>query len=90
VADILRAVPVSRRALEMKFQRHLGHSPHEAIWRAHVAHAQQLLVETDLNAMQVAVRSGFASASALASVFKRRVGMTPMTYRRRHRTGEAE
>lgn len=85
VDTILETIPISRRSLEMKFHRDLGCTPHEAIWRTHLDRARQLLVETDLTILDVALRSGFRSPSALSTLFKRRTGLTPRQYRRRHR-----
>jgi LacI family transcriptional regulator len=85
VEDILEQVPISRRSLELKFARDLDCTPHEAIWEAHMRRACSLLVETDLTILDVALRSGFRSPSALSTLFKRRTGLTPREYRRRHR-----
>jgi LacI family transcriptional regulator len=87
VADILKAVPVSRRALEQRFRKHVGRTLQEEIWRTHTERALRLLRETDWPLMDVAVSSGFSSLAHLSRTIRRAAGVTPTLYRRRHRTG---
>ena len=47
--------------------------------------AKKLLTTTDLGLQEVAERSGFRTASALANLFKQRTGLTPRSYRAEHR-----
>jgi transcriptional regulator GlxA family with amidase domain len=47
-----------------------------------VAHAQQLLATGDLNVLDVAMQSGFGSASRFYEAFKQVCGTTPLAYRR--------
>jgi LacI family transcriptional regulator len=82
VSDVTTAVLVSRRMLERKFIRILNRSPREEILRAHLARAKSLLVTTNQQVLQVALDSGFPSASKLSAVFKRETGVSPTVYRR--------
>ena len=69
---MVRAVPLSRRALEMRFRHALGRTVHAEIQRVHVERARMLLVTTDLPMPKVAQSSGFANADyALASTWGR-------------------
>ncbi len=85
VADVVRHSAVSRRALEIRFQRSLGRSIRGEIQRVRLARTRQLLVETDLPAWKVAEAAGFASLSYASKVFHREVGVTLGRYRRQHR-----
>jgi LacI family transcriptional regulator len=85
VRDVLAATTISRRSLENRFRRYFSRSLHEEIWRVHFDRAKQLLTTTDLGLQDVAERSGFRTASALANLFKQRTGLTPRTYRAEHR-----
>lgn len=85
VADVLRAVPVARRALERRFRKWLQRSLSEEIRRVHVMRSRQLLVGTDLPLAQVARQSGFHDGRQLSVVFRRETGMTPSTFRQRFR-----
>ena len=85
VEDILRAVPMSRRALERRFHNVLGRTPAAEIRRVHVDRARRLLAETDLPIPDVASASGFGSPEYLAVVFKAETGLSPLRYRSRVR-----
>jgi LacI family transcriptional regulator len=85
VRDVLRAVSLSRRALERRFQRALHHSLGEEIRRVHLERAKTLLARTDLPTPEVAVRSGFSNAKHLATMFHAQLGLTPLAYRRQFR-----
>jgi LacI family transcriptional regulator len=81
VADLLRAVPLSRRVLEQRFRRLLGRTPREEILQVRLARVRQLLSETDLPLYQIAERAGFEHAEYLSVVFKRETGQMPSAFR---------
>lgn len=81
VGDVLRAVPLSRRVLEQRFQRLLGCTPREEILRMRLSRVKQLLGETDLPLYLVAERTGFEHVEYLSVVFKRETGRTPSAWR---------
>ncbi len=81
VSDVLRAVPLSRRVLEQRFQRLLGCTPREEILHVRLARVKQLLGETDLPLYVVAERTGFEHGEYLSVVFKRETGRTTRAWR---------
>lgn len=83
VADIVQAVLISRRALELRFRKAIGRTLHAEIRRVRLERASRLLVETDMPITQVAAASGFGRASYLAQAFSQAFGSTPARYRRR-------
>lgn len=83
VPDVVAAAPIGRRTLEKLFKVHLGRTPLEEIRRVRISQAQQLLATTDLPLEGVASRSGFGSASWLATTFSQEIGVTPGEYRSR-------
>jgi LacI family transcriptional regulator len=87
VNDVLREVPLSRRQLERRFRARLGRSILDEITRCRVDRAKQLLVETELTLPQVALASGFRSASYFSVVFAEQEGTTPGAYRERVTVG---
>lgn len=87
VSDLLREVSLSRRVLESRFLKHLGHTPHEEIERAKIARVKRLLSETDLSLSVIARRTGFSSEYYLSVAFKRIVKQPPSAYRRTARVG---
>jgi len=87
VEDVLRVVPLSRRALEIRFRHTLGRSPGEEIRRLRIERAKRMLVETDAAMAGVALASGFSSANQLCETFRREAGVSPTRYRRQFRAG---
>ncbi len=85
VDDVLREVPISRRALEMNFKALLGRSPQQQVFHAHLDLAKKLLTTTDLPVSTVAERSGFSSASVMSLIFLRATKLRPGQYRRQFR-----
>jgi LacI family transcriptional regulator len=87
VDDVLDAIPLSRRTLEMRFRTKLGRSPAEEIRRVRIERAKRLLVETDAGMASVAQASGFSSANQLCETFRREAGVSPTRYRKQFRAG---
>jgi len=86
VDDILKAVRITRRVLERRFQRLLGRTPHEEILHVKLARVRQLLAETDLPLYQIAERTGFQHVEYLSVSFKRELGVTPRRFRGQSRS----
>lgn len=89
VAQVLEAVPLSRRALETRFQRLLRRTPHDEIVRVQIERAKQLLAETDLPLKAVATRIGLHHAEYFSVLFRRVTGQPPGQYRRENRRAPA-
>lgn len=89
VEQILKHVPMSRRALERGFVRNIGRTIHQEILRVRLERAKSLLATTELKTPDIAERCGLGSAAMLANVFRRELRMTPTEYRRAERTGGA-
>ena len=89
VRDVAEKVPVSRSVLQRRFQSVLGRSVHNEIVRVQLRRAQALLKETDLSVRTIAEKAGFKHPEYMAAVFKHRVGVTPVQYRRRYQVTES-
>ncbi len=87
VADVARAVPLSRRILEKRFRQMLNHTLHDEIMFVRLARVKQLLVESQLSLEQIAATTGYEHPEYLSVVFKREVGVSPRQYRERERRG---
>ncbi len=83
VNDLLRRVPMARRALERRFQRYLGRSPLAEIHRVRLDEARKLLAETTLSVAMIAERTGFAEARLLSAALKKQTGLTASEFRQR-------
>ncbi len=84
VNGICKRIAVSRRQLERRFQEVLGHTPFEEIRRQRMERAKELLIDTHLSMLQIAVRCGYETASSFVTAFRSRVGCTPDAFRKRH------
>ena len=87
IDDVVNHLQLSRRTLEIRFQRALGRTVHSEIQRARLQRAKRLLLETDMQMPKVAEVAGYGSASYLIQVFRQEVGMTPARYRLQVRNG---
>ena len=87
VSDVLRACPMSRRALELRMKAVIGRTPHAEILRVQIARARQLLAATSLSLPEVAEKCGFRHAEYLSVAFKRETGVAPSEYRRERGSG---
>lgn len=82
VLDVSRAAGLSRRALEIKFQREMETSVHDYIKRLRTDQIMRLLVETDLPIGQIAESLGFSDIQHFARYFRAGTQMSPLAYRR--------
>lgn len=82
VEDVARGVTISRRQLERRFRDTLGRTVYDEIKRCRIDRAKQLLAETELTIPQVAMASGFSTASYFTVVFGEETGSTPGVYRK--------
>jgi LacI family transcriptional regulator len=84
VKDVLARVPLSRRILERRFRKDLGRSVLEEIHRHRVERIQQLLTTTDHTIGEIAEACGFENPSYIATLFRKKTGLTPRAYRRQY------
>jgi LacI family transcriptional regulator len=85
VADVLKAVPMARTALERRFRAVLGHTPRQLIERVRLERVRSMLAETESTIAEVAERSGYVHSEYMTVVFKRATGETPREWRAKHR-----
>jgi len=85
VQSVADHLVVSRRWLEHKFKRAIGHTPGEEIRRVRLERAQQLLTSTDLSMPDIAARIGLSDARRLSVLFRDELNTTPTAYRQRGR-----
>jgi len=76
-AELARLAGVSVRQLERLFRRHLGRGLHQHYRSRRLERARQLLRETTLPILDVAVATGFGSSSQFARAYSRSFGETP-------------
>ena len=84
--DVVDQVPLSRSVLERRFRKVVGRSVNNEIVRLRLNKAIELLSETNLEPKSIARRVGFGSQSYMNTVFEKKLGRTPGSYRRLSRT----
>jgi LacI family transcriptional regulator len=87
VSDVLAAVPLSRRPLELRFKRDTGRTLQKEIWRVRLERAKEMLIDTDLSIAEIALRAGFSEPQRMTEVFGRELGIAPGAFRQSHRLG---
>ena len=83
IAEIARALGLSRRRLEMLFAEHLGTSPARFFRDLRLDEARRMIADTGLPLQDIALRTGFAGQTAFARAFRARFGATASSLRRR-------
>jgi LacI family transcriptional regulator len=84
VGNVVEAAGISRRTLEQRFRKTLGHSVLEEIKYARVNQMAKMLVETNLSISQIAWSLGFPYTNNISRYFKQQKGITPLEYRRKY------
>lgn len=75
-------VGISPLYLPRAFKAAIGQSPHQYVLARRIERARELLRDTDLPIVDVALSSGFSSQSHLSNWFVRMVGVSPAAYRK--------
>ena len=75
-------VDISPLYLARAFKAAVGQSPHQYVLGRRIERAKELLRNTELPVVDVALSSGFSSQSHLSHWFIRQVGVSPAVYRR--------
>jgi len=83
VRQMARAASLSPRTLVRRFHAELGSTPHRWLNRQRVLEAQRQLEQSGRSIEEVAEAVGFGTAQTLRLHFRRVLGTSPTTYRRR-------
>jgi transcriptional regulator GlxA family with amidase domain len=83
VADLSAHARMSVRTFARRFRAEVGESPARWQIQRRVDLARRMLETTDLTVEQIAVKSGFGSATLLRKHLHASVGLAPASYRRR-------
>lgn len=68
------------------FKHQTGFPPTEYIINCRIEHAKSLLVRTDQSIAEIASQVGYASSGSLINLFVKRLGISPMQYRKQHQS----
>ena len=72
----------SRSHFSHSFKKETGEGFREYLIGVRLEHAKRLLKYSNLNVTEIALSVGFKDANYFSNVFKKRVGVSPMTYRK--------
>ncbi|MEM9419418.1 MAG: XylR family transcriptional regulator [Planctomycetota bacterium] len=81
VEQLCQAIGVSRRSLEVRFQKELRRSPAAEIRRCRIQQAKQLILSTDWPLNQIGEACGYDYPETFSRAFKRESGQTPNQFR---------
>ncbi|MFN3282155.1 MAG: helix-turn-helix domain-containing protein, partial [Tabrizicola sp.] len=84
-ADLAEEVGMSTRQLERLFRRYLNRSPKRYYMELRLQKARNLLMQTDMSVINVALACGFASPSHFSKCYRSHYHTTP--YRERGTQG---
>jgi transcriptional regulator GlxA family with amidase domain len=89
MSEIARMTGINLRRLERLFQSHLEAAPAQYYRRLRLEKARELLMHTNLSALEIGFLTGFSSSSHFAMAYAREFGIRPSAARRAetHRDG---
>jgi transcriptional regulator GlxA family with amidase domain len=74
---IAKDVGISIRQLERLFSKYLRATPMAYYMKLRLERARSLLIQTDMKIIEVAIASGYDSASQFSKLYKKQFGITP-------------
>jgi AraC-like DNA-binding protein len=86
IDDLAREVRISPYHFIRQFEALFGVTPHQYRIQSRLELAKELLAHGQHSVTDVCMEVGFSSLGSFSTLFTRRVGETPSTYRRRVRT----
>lgn len=82
IADMARRASLSPSRFAAAFRAHFGMPPHQYLLHLRIAHAQELLSNSDATLNEITRFCGFADIHHFAKVFKRHTNQTPGEFRK--------
>ena len=90
VTDIADYVCINRSYLYSLFQEYLHISPQQFLTMYRITKSLELLHSTDYPIESIAISSGYQDSIVFTKAFKKKMGMSPSTYRNEMRSGGAQ
>lgn len=85
VDELLQKSDLSESTIQRRFKQLVGRSMKEEITRIRMERACELLAHSDLPISEISSRCGFNEPKQLSTVFHKKMGLTPLAYRRQNR-----
>lgn len=78
-SEISERIGISTRQMERLFSKFAGMTPKAYYMKLRLEHARDLLLQTELKIIEVAMASGFNSATHFSKLYKKHFGVSPRT-----------
>jgi LacI family transcriptional regulator len=88
VEDVVKQVPLSRRALEKRFREITGYPVYGYIFNLRIEKFIQKLLDTDMAVFEIAMDLGLGDGKNISRQFRQIKGCTPVEYRNRYKVGK--
>jgi AraC family transcriptional regulator len=86
LSEIARECGLSVSHFARSFKTSFGISTHQWLIRRRIDHAKQLMSQTSMSLIDIAIQSGFNDQAAFTRTFHQLVGVSPGSWRRHHMT----
>lgn len=90
LSDVARECGLSTSHFARSFKTSFGVSTHQWLVQRRLEQAKQLMIQTGLSLMEVAIQSGFNDQAAFTRTFHQVVGVSPGRWRRHYATGHSQ
>jgi len=84
IEDIAEAAHISVSECNRCFKQYTDYSPYEYLIQYRISEASALLLQSDQTIDNIAIKTGFNDTSSFIRAFKKRIGLTPLKYRKSH------
>lgn len=84
VSEVVGSTAVSRRCLEKRFHKFIGHSIHDEIKRCRIEQIVNLLIHTETPLSKITMMLNFPEPAKMSRYFKCEKGISPLAYRKRY------
>ena len=89
LADVARECGLSASHFARSFKTSFGISTHQWLTQHRIDHAKQLMSQTSMSLIEIAVQSGFNDQAAFTRTFHQVVGVSPGRWRRHYSTRQS-
>ena len=86
LSDVARGCGLSVSHFARSFKTSFGISTHQWLIQHRIEHAKELMVQTTMSLLEIAVQSGFNDQAAFTRTFQQLVGVSPGRWRRHYTT----
>jgi YesN/AraC family two-component response regulator len=83
VSDISKYIFLSTSYFTKIFKEYMNVSPHNYLLDIRINRAKELILNTDSKICDIALNVGFSNQQRFNEIFKKRVGITPLKYRKK-------